>query len=553
MQKAKQIERLFDWDEYGRLVVSGKIPVCKWTRLAVERHYRDLEDGKKRGLYFCEEYAQHAIQSFLFLKHSKGEWAGQMFVPSLWQQWWVALAFGWIREDGTRRFREVWEEVPRKNGKSTKLAGIGLYLFDFDGEPGAEVYTAATKMDQAKITHDEAVRMVQSSPLLKRHIAVRRNELYIPGTANKFLPLGRDSKSIDGLNPSGSILDEVHAHKNRELYDVIKSGQGGRRQPMIWQITTAGFDLSSFGYEQHNYALEVLNGKVDDEFLAIVYTVDDQNKWDDPVEWQKANPNLGISVYEDGLRFDCDRAKRQPSLQPEFKTKRLNIWLASGTTWIPVEEWRQCANSSMKLEDFEGRDCWIGVDLAEKSDIAALCLVFPDGDKYCVFFKLYLNEYEVSKQENDHYRRYQEKNELIVTEGNVTDFSVIRSDLEEIAEKFNIREIPYDPYFAMYFATSLAESGLPMIEMSQTARNISPVITEIENLILEGRIEHDGNSMVEWMMTNVVVRESKFSGLKHATKERKANKIDGPIAMLMALNRALANESDYVTQGFIDL
>jgi len=546
--------RSFDWDAYGRDVIADKFPVCKWTRLAVERHYRDMAEGHKRGLWFSDAHAQHALESFLFLRHSKGEWAGQSFVPSPWQQFWVALAFGWMRGDGTRRFREVWEEVPRKNGKSTKLSGIGLYLFFFDGEGGAEVYTAATKMEQARITHDEAIRMVNASPHLRRHISERRSELFVRGKADKFVPLGRDSKSMDGLNPHGAILDEVHAHPDRTIYDVIKSGQGARRQPMLWEITTAGFDLSSFGYEQHCYAKKVLEQTIDDdEFLGIIYTVDDPEKFDDPIEWAKANPNLGVSVYLDGLADACSRAIKQPSEQPNFKTKRLNIWLSGGQSWIPVSDWRKCGNPELKIEDFAGEECWIGIDLAEKSDIAALSFIFKRGRKTFVFFRLYLNEYEVNKPENQHYRRYEQRGELIVTPGNATDFEVIRADIEGFAKQFDIKEIPYDPKFAAYFVTKLAEAGLPMVEISQTSSHFTMPIIEIENQVLTGDLQHDGNSAVEWMIGNVVMRESKFSGLKHPTKEKPSEKIDAPVAMLIGMGRALMFINDEITQGFVDL
>lgn len=547
-------QRSFEWEQYGHDVMAGLIPVCKWTRLAVERHYRDLENGHERGLWFSDAHAQHVLESFLFLRHSKGEWAGQTFELAPWQQFWIAVAFGWMRHDGSRRFREVWEEVPRKNGKSTKLAGIGLYLFYFDGEGGSEVYTAATKMEQAKITHEEALRMVKASPHLRRHISERRSELFVRGKADKFVPLGRDSTSMDGLNPHGAILDEVHAHKNREIYDVIKSGVGARIQPLIWQITTAGFDLSSFGYEQHCYAKKVLEGtESDDEFLAIIYTVDDREKWDDPIEWAKANPSLGVSVYESGLRDACERAKKQPSEQPNFKTKRLNIWLTGGEAWIPVSSWRECGDKELSIDDFRGEECWIGIDLAEKSDIAAVCYVFKRGRQFYAFFKLYLNEVEVEKKENQHYRRYLQRGELIVTQGNATDFDVIRADIEASAKIFDVKEVPYDPKFAAYFATKLVEAGLPMVEISQTSAHFTLPIIEIENQVLTGELKHEGNSAVEWMIGNVVMRESKFSGLKHPTKEKPSEKIDAPVALLIAMGRALMYADDSLDQGFVNL
>lgn len=549
MSEVAMVSRSFDWDAYGRKVLSGTIPSCKWIRLAVERHYRDLETCHERGLYFSEELAQHALESFLFLRHSKGEWAGQAFELSSWQQFWVALAFGWMRADGTRRFREIWEEVPRKNGKTTKLAGVGLYLFAFDGEGGAEVYSAATKMDQAKILHGEAQRMVQASPHLRRAIGIRLNEMYDPrpGRADKLVPLGRDAKSLDGLNPHAGLLDEVHAHPNRELYDIIKSGMGARRQPMIWQITTAGFDLSSFGYSQHEYATKVLEGIFeDDELLAIIYTVDHPDRWDDPVEWAKANPNLGVSVYEEQLGAMVERARRQPTELPNLLTKRLNIWVRGGSRWLGAEQWAGCGDIGLSIEDFTGEPCWVGLDLAEKSDIAALAIVFkrPDGG-YAVFFRLYLNEDQAHAPENRHFYGWEQSGHLIVTPGNATDFDVIRADLQALARTHQVQEVVYDPKFATYFATKLAdEDGILMVEMPQTSARFTLPIVEIENLVLTQDLAHDANPAVAWMISNVVMRESKFSGLRHPTKEKPENKIDAPVALIMAMGRALSCDAE---------
>lgn len=549
-----KLNRLFDWDVYGKKVLSGEIVTSKWTKLAVERHYKLLAGSPANGFTFDEDRAQYAIQSFLFLKHSKGKFAGQQFVPSLWQQFWVAVAFGWLRKDGTRKYREVYLEVGRKNGKTTLLAGIGINMLCMDGEAGSEVYAAATKLEQAKILYDEAKQMIRGSPLLSGKIKVLRDSIELTNERSFMKALGRDSKSMDGLNPHCNIIDEFHAHKTSETYDVLKSALGARAQPMTWIITTAGFDLSSYGYEMHSYAKDVLKGEViDEEFLPIIYTVDDPEKWDDPVEWEKANPNYGISVYPENMQIDCERAKKQPSQQTNFKTKNLNIWLASGEQWIPFEDWRRCGSKDLKLDDFRGEKCWIGIDLAEKSDVAAVSIVFVRNGHFYVFFKLYLNEYEVEKQENQHYRRYRDIDELIVTDGNATDFDVIREDLLHLKKDFKVVEVPYDPRFASYFATKLAEDGLPMVEIAQTAQHFTQPIIEIENMVLENKLHHDGNSMVEWMMSNVVMRISKFSGLKQPTKEANREKIDGPVAMLLAVGRALKQEDKVIKQGFVSL
>lgn len=551
-------EYLFDIDSYGKAVLNGDIPVCKWTRLGVERHYRDLKEGHKRGIYFSEAHAQHALESFLFYKHSKGEWAGRDFIPSPWQVFWIAVAFGWLKADGTRRFTEVWEEVPRKNGKSTKLSGIGIYLFYFDGEGGAEVYTCATKLDQAKITHKEAVRMVQKSPSLRKNIGIRRDELFdpTPGRADIFIPLGRDSKSLDGLNPHGAILDEVHAHPNSEIYDVIKSGVGARRQPVIYQITTAGFDLSSFGYQQHLYAQKVLEGVFGDDvddFLAIIYTVDDPNDWTNPKEWEKANPNWNVTVFEDRLAVSCKKALRQSTEESNFKTKHLNIWLATGQAWIKLEDWRKCANKNLKLEDFNGEPCWIGLDLAEKSDLAAVCMIFRRSNKYYVFFRFYLNEQQAHLEGQEYFRKWEKQGQIEVNSGNATDFNVIADDLRAYNKQFKMQEIAFDPKFAAYFAATLIEEGLPMVEITQTSSHFTLPIINIENLVLEEQLEHQGWESMDWQMTNVVMRESKFSGLKHPTKEEKRLKIDGPVAMLLGMGRAMLGEADDTTPEIISL
>lgn len=557
MTAAVAVEHSFDWDAYGRAVMAGEIVVSRWTRLAVERHYKDLESCHARGLWFSEAHAQHALEAFLFLRHSKGEWAGQPFELSPWQQFWVAVAFGWMRADGSRRFREVWLEVPRKNGKTTLLAGIGLYLFWFDGEGGAEVYAAATKMDQAKILYSEAERMVQSSPLLRRDIGQKLNVLYnpTPGRADEFRPLGRDSKTLDGLNPHGALLDEVHAHPNRELYDVIKTGLGARRQPMVWQITTAGENLSGFGYSQHEYAEKILEGVFeDDAFLAVIYTVDHPKKWMDPVEWGKANPGLGVSVYLEGLQTSAQKAQRQTSELPNFQTKRLNIWLSGGSKWIPVDDWQACGDASLKIEDFAGEPCWVGLDLAEKKDIAAMAIVFRRGGRYFVFFKLYHNEDQINAPENRHFYTWEKSGHLLMSPGNATDFNDIRNDLVVLRDAHQLQEVIYDPKFAAYFAARLAEDdSLLMVDMPQTSSRFTLPIVSIENLVLTKDLVHDANPAVAWMISNVVMRESKFSGLRHPTKEKPENKIDAVVALIMAMGRAMNEDPDgsVISQGFV--
>src|SRR5512139_2609270 len=337
----------FTAQDYIENVLSGRQVACKWVHLAVERHVKDLDTGAERGLTFDQTEAKKAIAFFSLLKHSKGEWAGQIIDLEPWQQFILWVLFGWKRADGTRRFRAAYQEIARKNGKSTMGAGIGLYLLAADGEPGAEIYSAATKRDQARITHLEAVRMVRSSPMLKRRIRTFRYNLNIENTASKFEPLGADADTTDGLNIHGAIVDEIHAHKTREMWDKIDTATGARRQPLMFGITTAGYDRQSLCWTLNEYSKKVLDRVIDDDtFFGLIYTLDDGSHGGDPDDWQdettwiKSNPNLNVSKKIDDLRRKCQRATEMPSAQNSFLRLELNVWTQSETKWMPIEHWR---------------------------------------------------------------------------------------------------------------------------------------------------------------------------------------------------------------------
>ena len=292
-------------------VLAGKATACKWVRLFCERHERDLKKGTKRGLYFDEAEAERALRFFDFLRHSKGEWGGQPFILSPWQQAYLWVLFGWRKKDGSRRFRISYLEIGRKNGKSTMAAGVALYLLDGDKEPGAEVYSAATKRDQAKIVHGEACRMVRASTMLKQFITVRTDNMFVLDTNSKFEPLSSDYNSLDGLNIHGAIVDEVHAHKTRDLWDILETATGARRQPLMFAITTAGVSRQGICRELHDYLEKVLDGSLeDDSFCGIIFTLDEEDDYTDERVWVKANPNLGVSVKLDDLRDKIRKARR---------------------------------------------------------------------------------------------------------------------------------------------------------------------------------------------------------------------------------------------------
>jgi phage terminase large subunit-like protein len=284
----------FTAEQYCEDVLGGRVVANRWVRLACERHRRDLVEGAGRGLWFDQTAARVAVAFFGLLQHSKGEWAGTAVRLEPWQQFHLSLLFGWKRADGLRRFRTFYLEVARKNGKTTEAAGVGLFLLTADGEAGAEVYAAATKRDQARILHSEASRMVLSSRPLAQAVTKYRDNLHVKGTASKFEPLGRDADSLDGLNVHGAIVDELHAHTNRDLWDVLDTATGARRQPIMFAITTAGYNRQSLCYEMHEYTKKVLGGEVvDDSFLGLIYAIDEGDDWQDERVWVKANPNLG--------------------------------------------------------------------------------------------------------------------------------------------------------------------------------------------------------------------------------------------------------------------
>jgi phage terminase large subunit-like protein len=355
---------------------------------------------------------------------------------------------------------------------------------------------------------------------------------------------------MDGLNPHCGILDEVHAHPDRTIYDVLKSGMGARRQPMIWMITTAGFDLSSFGYEMHDYAKRVLEGTAqDDGFLGVIYTVDDAEHWDDPQEWAKANPNLGISVYHENLVEVVGRAKQLPSELANVKTKRLNIWLSGEMQWLDMPAWLKSADPGLKREDLVGLPNTLGLDLGDKRDPSTLAHLFwrreSDGRlHWYAFLDTYMPEDEIDQSKNASYRKWVHDGWIQATPGNVTDQDRIEDDIKRLSEHYNPQEIPFDPYQARQLSTHLVDDGVQMVELKPTVLNFSEPMKRLEEAVASGTFHHDGNPVLAWMLSNVVVEEDRKGNI-YPRKQLPQNKIDGAVALIMALARALV----HVDQG----
>lgn len=531
---------------YAKAVTSGEIIACKWVRLACERHLRDLDDDR---FFFDEAEAQRWIDFFpQNLRHYKGECAGQPFHLEPWEEFIIGCIFGWkLADTGKRRFRYAYIEVPRKNGKTTLVAGIGVGgLLD---EPGAEVYTVATKEDQAKLAWRDGVTFIKNSPHLSKALRTRIKAIHFdPGHAI-WRPLGSDSETQDGLNPSIAIMDELHAWKSRDLFDVIDDAMGARAQPLIPIITTAGYNKNGICYEQRQHVESILETTIDDEsYFGIIFTVDDPDNWDCETEWQKANPNLGISKTWEFMRDQAARAKQMPSKLNAFLNKQLNIWTEAEVSWLPMDQWDACAGDA----EMSG-PCFAGLDLASVSDIAAFVRYWPETG--LVFPTFWIPEEGARKREKESRVPYPEwiRQGLIrATEGNVTDYDVIRRDILEIAEEYPIQEIPFDRWNSSQLVTQLQGDGLEMVSFGQGFASMSAPSKELEKLVAGGKLRHRGNPVLRWMAGNVVATNDPSDNIK-PDKKKSREKIDGIVALIMAIGRAQVHVEEPKTKPFIQV
>lgn len=552
----------FTFEEYVRDVLSGEQVACRWVRLACERHVRDLEEGEERGLWFDDQKAREAISFFRLLKHSKGEWAGRPLTLEPWQQFVVASLLGWRRTDGTRRYRTAYLEVARKNGKTTLAAGLGLYLMLADGEPGAEVYSVATKRDQARLSHGEATRMAKSSPAIRRMVNVYRDNIHIVDTASKFEPLGADADTMDGLNVHAALVDEVHAHKTRTVWDVIETATGARRQPLMLAITTSGYNRQSLCWQLHEYSQQVLDGVIeDDSWFGMIYTLDEDDDWEDETLWPKANPNLGVSKKWDDMRRKAARAREMPAALNAFQRLELDIWTQAETKWIPWDHWQACG-AAVDADGMRGRICYGGLDLSSNIDVSAFVLVFPpqgNGDQYQVIPRFWIPEeamVERSRRDRVPYDAWVRQGLITATPGNVIDYAWILDQIDQDAQAYDIREVAFDRWGATKIATELMERGGEdwLVQFGQGYVSMSPAMRELERLILEHKLAHGNNPVLTWMANNLVVRTDPAGNIK-PDKEKSIERIDGMVALVMALDRALRHEppkrSVYETRGLV--
>jgi phage terminase large subunit-like protein len=532
---------------YAVDVANGEISACLYIVQACVRFLDDLERSDWCWI-FDPDRANRACRFMELLPHTKGAWAAkkQRLVLEPWQCFIECNLFGWIhRDSGLRRFTESYEEVPRKNGKSIRLAARGMYLFAADGEAGAEVYSGATTEKQAHEIFRPAWQMVQRLPELReRYNLEQSGTAKNPGPMFVMSDLSRFETVIgkpgDGASPHGALVDEYHEHQGDDLVETMQTGMGSREQPLLSIITTAGSNLAGPCYAKRREAIAMLDGSVPvDRLFAAIYTIDQGDAWDDPAVLKKANPNYGVSVYEDYLLAQLDQARRSSTKQNAFRTKHLNEWVGARTVWMNMLVWQR-QRAQVDLDELREYPCWMAVDLASKKDVAALVLLFEKDRNYYVVPFFFVPESAV--EENPKYREYVTAGDMIETPGTMTDYAFIEQKIIDLHAEFDVQDVAFDDWQANYLMSRLMERrGIQVVNYNQTVRNMSDPMKEVEAQALAGTLHHDGNQAMFWMMGNVSAKMDAKENV-YPRKENEADpqcKIDGPVALIMAMGRAL--------------
>lgn len=504
-----------------------------------------------------------AVEFIARLKHTKGRWAGSPFKLLPWQRDFVTRLFETRRPDGKRQYRTAYVEVPRKNGKTELAAAIALYLLFADKEPGAEIYSAAADRDQAAICFHAAAQMVRQSPGLSKRCKIidSQKRIVVPTIGSFYRAISADAHTKHGFNAHGVIADELHAWPDRELWDVLATSMGAREQPLMLAITTAGYDRHSICWEQHEYARKVADGIVDDPtFLPVLFAADEEDDWTSEATWRKANPSLGETIGLDFLRQECRKAQEIPAYENTFRRLYLNQWTRQESRYIPMHRWDEC-DAPVDPDALIGRRCYGGLDLASTTDVAAFVLVFPpeeDGGAYQVLPFFWVPEegmLERSRRDRVPYDLWVRAGLIEATPGNVIDYGAILATIDRLAIKYDIAEIAFDRWGATRIVQDLEDRGMTVAQFGQGFASMSPPTKELLNLVLAGKLAHGGNPVLRWMADNMVVRQDPAGNVK-PDKSKSTEKIDGMVALIMALDRALhytQHGSVYAERGVLTL
>ena len=555
-------------EDYARQVVSGRIDACKWVKLACQRYLDDLARIVESDFpyEFSSLKAERACRFIELLPHTKGKWAAdaELMVLQPWQVFIIASIFGWVKKSTKlRRFSLAYIEVPRKNGKSQLAAAIGLYTFVADGEFGAEVYSGATTEKQAHEVFRPAAQMIERSPELAQvlGVAVASKRLSVQADGSRFEPVVRTPG--DGASPHVGIVDEYHEHDADTLFDTFRTGMGARQQPLLLVITTAGTNMEGPCKALQGDVSKVLDGSLDRaEVFGIIYTIDAGDAWMSEAALRKTNPNLDVSVSLDFLQVEQRAALLNARKQGIFQTKHMCVWLGANMAYFNLQRWRELADPGLKPESFIGLPCVCAIDLSTKRDITARILgfrkVLEGKDHYYIFSRFYLPEEQVARPEAQHYQGWAEQGALVVHSGSSIDFELVEQDTVEEIRRFRAREFAFDPWNAEQFGQGVARQTKAVpVEIQQSTRMLSAPMKELDVLIADGRIHHDGNPVLTWMMGNVTAHEDANENVfPRKESGREENKIDGAVATIMVISRlsvAPAKRSIYSTRGLLKL
>jgi len=521
----------------------------QWVRNAADEY------AVRQGCYFNERQAARVVSFISQLRHTIGQFAGQQFVPMDWQREDILYPlFGWMAEDGTRRFKVAYIEVPKKNGKSTLCSGISLYLLMGDKEAGAEIYIAAADRQQAGIVYKGASDMVKESPSFQNYVMCidSQKRISMPSTNSVLRVVSSDAFRQEGLNIHGLIFDELHAQPNRNLYDSLRYGGASRRQSLHVNITTAGYDRHSICYEQHKRAKGVLDGTIQDEtYFGFIAAADKDDDWQDPEVWWKANPSMGITINAKAFKSAALEAAESPQKENTFKRYRLNIWTESEVKWLPMDKWDTCPSEE---PDLTGCPCFGGLDLSTKRDISALALVFKLERGYATKLFYWISEEEAKKRSRmDHvpYVDWIGQGYIQATPGGGVDHDRIRGDITDLYNTYNIRKIGMDMHNAAQLGSQLVADGFEVQAYSQSYKDYTAACSLLETLVIDEELYHYSCPVLRWMATNTVVDEDpRGNGRIRPTKKKSPEKIDGIVATLMGLGVALV-EAEMAPEVFM--
>ena len=537
---------------YWAKIQSGEIVACKRLKQQYQKLITELDNPRDPWVFDLDKANQPVEFIERFCKQSKGKWIGKPLRLELFQKAKIQAVYGFVHKDtGLRRCREVFTLVARKNGKSTEKAATGLYMLIGDGEGGSEVYSLATKKDQARIVFTEAVNMVVQSPALSKHIKKRKTDLYFPVTFSKFEPLASDSNSLDGLNVHNGIMDELHAIKDRNLYDVIKQSTAARDQWLLDMITTSGFVRECIFDSIYGYACNVLDGIVDDDrFLVFIYELDDRSEWTDFRMWEKANPGLGIIKDFAELAANVERAKNDPDFLPTVLTKDFNVRDTVAGTWLTFDQ----INNEKTFDIEEIRDCYAigGVDLSSTTDLscATLLVMKPDSEtKYCTQ-RYFLPSELVEKREREDkipYRKWAERGLLTLCEGNKVNYSDVTAWYIRMFQEYGIRPlwIGYDPWNSQYWIQEMIDTGFEMIVVRQGHKTLSQPMKEMGADLCAKMINYNNNPVLKWCLTNTSIKRDDNDNIRPVKGQHQKQRIDGAVSLLIAFAVLFNRMNDY--------